>query len=245
MKSFIVAILLNNYNLLPKMNPLKIESKEWKNLENVLEEMLPRYDTINSRMTYGRDKKWREILANESCNKEVAVEIGSGPGTMAMMLKARKIFCVDPSDKMHEIAKERIKKAKISLQKFEFVTAPAESIPINSNIADFVCCAFSFRDFYDKNKALREIYRILRNNGKFMILDIAKHNNIYGTLIYSYIKHVAPIITGSNAPKMLADTYKAFGTPEYYADIMKKIGFKNVKSKFLNFGTVFVLSAEK
>ncbi|PKP58499.1 MAG: hypothetical protein CVT88_07185 [Candidatus Altiarchaeales archaeon HGW-Altiarchaeales-1] len=227
------------------MDALKIDSDEWKNLENVLEEMIPHYDNINSRMTFGMDKKWRKILINESCNKEVAVEIGSGPGTLAMMLKSEKIFCVDPSAQMHKIARERLKQAKISPEKFEFITAPAEKIPVSNNVADFVCCAFAFRDFYDKKKALTEIYRILKNNGKFMILDIAKHNNIYGTLIYNYIKHIAPVITGSDAPKMLAKTYNAFGTPEYYADIMKETGFKNVQIRFLNFRTIFVLSAEK
>ncbi|CEG11548.1 putative Methyltransferase type 11 [groundwater metagenome] len=227
------------------MDALKIDSNEWKNLENVLEGMIPGYDNINSRMTFGRDKKWRKILINESSNKDIAVEIGSGPGTLAMMLKSKKIFCVDPSDKMHKIAGERIKQAKIPSEKFEFITAPAESIPINNDVADFVCCAFAFRDFYDKKKALTEIYRILKNNGKFMILDIAKHNNIYGTLIYDYIKHIAPIITGSDAPKMLAKTYNAFGTPEYYADIIKENGFKNIKIRFLNLRTIFILSAEK
>lgn len=227
------------------MDAVKIEDDEWKDLENVLEEMPPRYDSINARMTFGRDKKWREILINESRNRDIAVEIGSGPGTLAMMLKSKKIFCVDPSERMHKIARERIKQAKISLKKFEFITAPAEKIPIKNDTADFVCCAFAFRDFYDKKKALKEIYRILKNNGKFMILDIAKHNNIYGTLIYNYIKYIAPILTGSNAPKMLAKTYKAFGTPEYYADIMKEIGFKDIKIRFLNLRTIFILSAEK
>ncbi|OQX21331.1 MAG: hypothetical protein BWK75_03335 [Candidatus Altiarchaeales archaeon A3] len=227
------------------MDPLKIDSNEWKNLENVLEEMIPRYDNINSRMTFGMDKKWREILANESSNKDIAVEIGSGPGTLAMMLKSGKIFCVDPSEEMNQIAKKRIGQAGIPLQKFEFITAPAEKIPLDDNVADFVCCAFAFRDFYDKKKALTEICRILKNNGKFMILDIAKHNNLYGTLIYNYIKHITPVITSSDAPKMLAKTYNAFGTPEYYADIMKETGFKNVKIGFLNLKTIFVLSAEK
>ncbi|OQX20937.1 MAG: hypothetical protein BWK75_04255 [Candidatus Altiarchaeales archaeon A3] len=227
------------------MDPLKIDSTEWKNLENVLEGMIPRYDDINSRMTFGRDKIWRKILINESCNNPVAVEIGSGPGTLAMTLKSGKIFCVDPSEEMHKIAKERIKQAKICPEKFEFITAPAEKIPIEDNVADFVCCSFAFRDFYDKKMALQEIYRILKNNGKFMILDIARHNNLYGTLIYHYIKHIAPLIANSDAPKMLAKTYNAFGTPEYYAEVMRQMGFKNVQVRFLNLRTIFILSAEK
>jgi len=227
------------------MDSLKIEAEKWKNLENVLEGMIDRYDDINSKMTFGMDKKWRKILIEESKNKKIAVEIGSGPGTLCMQLKSEKILCVDPNEKMNEIAKKRIIKAGIPLEKFEFITAPAENIPLKSNIADFVCCAFAFRDFYDKRKALMEIYRILKNNGKFMILDIAKHNNIYGNLIYCYIKYIAPIISNSNAPKMLADTYKVFGTPEYYVNIMKETGFKNISVRFLNLKTIFVLSAEK
>lgn len=227
------------------MDALKIDLDEWKSLKLVLEEMIPRYDDINSKMTFGMDKRWRKILACESIGKDVVVEIGSGPGTLAEMLRARKIFCVDPSHEMHKIAKERLTQKGIPLQNFEFVTSPAESIQISDNFADFVCSAFAFRDFYDKKIALEEIYRILKNDGKFMILDIAKHNNLYGRLIYYYIKHFAPIISNSNAPKMLAKTYNAFGTPEYYIKIMKELGFKNIKMKFLNFKTIFILSAEK
>ncbi|MFN3527978.1 MAG: hypothetical protein ACK4YO_02635, partial [Candidatus Altarchaeaceae archaeon] len=64
-------------------------------------------------------------------------------------------------------------------------------------------------------------------------------------ILYFYIKYIAPIISNSDAPKMLAETYKSFGTPKYYANIMKEIGFKNIKIKFLNFRTVFILKAEK
>lgn len=237
------------------MDELKIEEKEWQELENVLKDMIPRYDKINAVMSFGKDKKWRKLIAKESINKDVALEIGSGIGTLALELKAKSIICLDPIEEANKIAKIRIEKFKNGNLKnginYKFITSTAEEIPLDDNSVDICYCSFSFRDFKDKVKGIKEIYRVLKNSdngnsgGKLIILDLAKHKNFYGKLLYFYIKFIAPILTNSDAPKMLAETYNAFGTPEYYAKIMKDIGFRKIKIKFLNFRTVFILKAEK
>lgn len=232
------------------MDESKIDKEEWAKLQNVLKDMIPRYDNINSRMTFGRDKKWRKEIAKESINKDTVLEIGSGIGTLALQLKAKNIICLDPIEEANKIAKIRIENFKKIDSEFKernymFINSTAENIPLKNNIVDLVYCSFSFRDFKDKFKGLKEIYRVLKEDGKLIILDLAKHENFYGKLIYFYIKNIAPLLTNSDAPKMLAETYKAFGTPEYYEKIMKDIGFKKINIKFLNFSTIFILNAEK
>jgi len=238
------------------MDKLKINEEEWEKLQNVLISMIPRYDEINSKMTFGRDKKWRKLIAKESFNKNIAMEVGSGIGTLAIALKAKNIICIDPSEEANKIAKIRIENLRkinkeFNERNYKFITSSAENIPLNDNYVDIAYCSFSFRDFKDKIKSMKEIYRVLKNpengkeGGKLIILDLAKHENFYGKFIYSYIKHIAPKLTNSDAPKMLAETYKAFGTPHYYAKIMNDIGFKKTNIKFLNFHTIFILQAEK
>ncbi|PKP52753.1 MAG: hypothetical protein CVT90_02515 [Candidatus Altiarchaeales archaeon HGW-Altiarchaeales-3] len=230
------------------MDKLSINKKEWDNIEKVLLEMIPDYDDINGRITFWQDKKWRKAIARMSRGKDVAVEVGSGPGTLAVLLESKKVICVDPIPEMNEVCEKRIKlNSNSKLDNYKFITAPAESIPLPDNCADIVYCAFSFRDFYDKKKGLLEMHRILKKDGELIILDIAKHDGIYGKLIHFYMSNIAPVMAFKQykAVKCLAETYKAFAPPKYYEKIMSKMGFNEFKLKFFNFKTIFLLKAKK
>ena len=224
-----------------------MSDKEWYNVKAALSAMIPNYDNINKAITFGMDEKWRTLAAQESENTKIALEIGSGPGTLAVKLRSNKIICLDPITEMHDAFRQRIKENALPEDKFEFLTGPGESIPLPDNYVDIVYCSFSFRDFYDKKKGLSEIYRVLKNNGKLVILDIAKPGKIRNAAIHFYIKKIAPALIKEGRCHMqcLAKTYRAFGSPDYYMRIAGDIGFKKDAIKFLSFGLAFMLTAKK
>jgi len=228
------------------MDNLGMNHQEWSRLKDTFIGMIPKYDRINNKITFGRDDVWRRMIAKESTGKDAVLEVGSGPGSLAVKLQSKKIYCLDPIPEMHDAAIKKIQKLrKNDLWKYEFILGSAESIPLSDDCVDVVFCAFSFRDFFDKRAGLKEIYRVLKPKGKLIILDIAKHNNWYSYLIYFYIRNVASLFSGGKKEmKHLSETYRSFAPPEYYADIMRDLGF-SIKIKFLNFKTVFVLEAIK
>jgi ubiquinone/menaquinone biosynthesis C-methylase UbiE len=100
------------------------------------------------------------------------LDIGCGTG-FAIAEAARKVgghgqfFGIDLSTKMIEQAKRKFD----GIGNFTFIESNAESIPLESNFFDVIICTNSFHHYYHPQKALGEMYRLLKNSGKVYILD--------------------------------------------------------------------------
>ncbi|MFW9781502.1 MAG: class I SAM-dependent methyltransferase [Candidatus Heimdallarchaeota archaeon] len=101
------------------------------------------------------------------------VDIGCGPGYLLIeirkILPDIKIIGVDASDLMINTAIEKAK--ELNIKNFEFKKAYAENIPIQNSLIDLSTCYNSLHDFKDWKLAIKEIFRILKPNGIFILLD--------------------------------------------------------------------------
>ncbi len=100
------------------------------------------------------------------------LDIGCGTGwalgQIAKIINGKGSFYgIDLSDKMIEKAKENFK----DNENFHFIKSNAESIPINDNLFDAIICTNSFHHYLNPDKALKEMYRLLKTGGKIYILD--------------------------------------------------------------------------
>ena len=123
------------------------------------------YDLINTVLTLGFDKSWREKAVNNLTGTSV-LDLGSGTGATFEQLLNYETTAIDPDKKMLE------------LNTFENkVLGSAENLPFGDNSFDNVFCSFVWRNISDTNKALDEIYRVLRPGGKFVLLDMTRPKN--------------------------------------------------------------------
>jgi len=125
---------------------------------------------------------WDQELTGERLNclgnivKELGIEhgyyvldIGSGTGVLLPFLIAElgdegKIVALDFSAEMLCQAK-----AKNFQPVVDFAQADVLAIPLADNSADLAICNSVFPHFDDKTRALKEIARVLRNNGRLVI----------------------------------------------------------------------------
>lgn len=218
-----------------------IDEDAWTELERQLEATIPVYDKVNKIMTLGFDKGMRKHVRNHAKTGMNILEVGCGPGSFAVGLEGMDLTCLDPSAEMLKVCKRRVD--EIRSQKGEtpakYVEAIAEDIPLPDNTFDRVFCLFSFRDFKDKKKGLSEIFRVLKPGGQLVICDAGKANWLHGLFgrIYmaTFVQWVARIVTKDpNHPwKWLARTYTHYGTHSYYKQLMKDVGFEEVKARLL------------
>ena len=123
------------------------------------------YDLINTVLTLGFDKSWRSKAADNLTGTSV-LDLGSGTGAAFAQLMNYETTALDPDKKMLE------------LNIFENkVLGTAENLPFDDNSFDNVFCSFVWRNISDTNKALSEIYRVVKPGGKFVLLDMTKPKN--------------------------------------------------------------------
>ena len=98
---------------------------------------------------------------------ENAVEIGVGSGLFAEPLGIKT--GIEPSETMREKAKER---------GIHVVDGVAENLPWKDNSIDYVLMVTTICFVDDVKKSLSEVYRVLQNNGSFIIAFVDKNSSI-------------------------------------------------------------------
>ncbi len=130
------------------------------------------YDLINAVLTLGFDKSWREKAIDNLIGNSV-LDLGSGTGAAFDQLLNYETTAIDPDKKMLE------------LNRFENkVLGSAENLPFEDNSFDNVFCCFVWRNVSDTNKALQEVFRVLRPGGKFILLDMTRPKNPFLKILH-------------------------------------------------------------
>ena len=134
------------------------------------------YDGLNRIISFGIDKKWRKKVAQVVGYKQPKsiLDIATGTGDLAIVLakntNAEKIIGLDIAAKMLDVGKEKIANKNLS-NRIEMVLGDSEKLPFNENSFDAITVAFGVRNFENLEKGLREIYRVLKPNGTFVVLE--------------------------------------------------------------------------
>jgi ubiquinone/menaquinone biosynthesis C-methylase UbiE len=108
-----------------------------------------------------------ELLAAVEGN---ILEIGFGTGLNLPHYPrhVRKITTVDPNPGMHRKAKKRIEQTGIEVEQR---VLSSERLPFDDNVFDCTVSTFTLCSIEDVNKALSEVYRVLRPGGRFFLLE--------------------------------------------------------------------------
>ncbi len=115
----------------------------------------------------------REVISLLNVQPDVHfLDIGCGTGwavgQAANLVNGKGLFYgVDLSPKMIAKAKDNFS----GKENFRFMEANSESIPLDDNFFDIIICTNSFHHYLHPDKALKEMYRLLKNGGKLYILD--------------------------------------------------------------------------
>jgi demethylmenaquinone methyltransferase/2-methoxy-6-polyprenyl-1,4-benzoquinol methylase len=215
-----------------------------------------RYDFLNHFLSAGIDVSWRKkaIKQLESLKPETVLDVATGTGDVAILthniLHPKKITGIDISEGMLEIGRKKIE--KLGLEKeIELLSGDSESIAFPNASFDAITVAFGVRNFENLEKGLKEMLRVLKPNGKLIVLEFSKPKQVAFKGLYNfYMKVVAPgigkiIAKNKDAYRYLNNSVQKFPEGNEFVAILNKAGFKNTYCKALTLGICSIYSGEK
>jgi arsenite methyltransferase len=149
---------------------------------------------------------------------EVVLDLGSGGGIDVLLSAKRvgptgKAYGLDMTDEMLELAQQN--KAKAGVTNVEFLRGNIEAIPLPGNSVDVIISNCVINLSTDKDKVLREAFRVLRPGGRFAVSDIVLRRELPEATRQSM-----QLWTGCVAGALLENDYK---------QKLENAGFKDVQ----------------
>lgn len=217
-----------------------------------------RYDLANFLLCGGIDTWWRRQLVQTVRRQapRAVLDLATGSGDVAFSL-ARKLpsattilgmdFCLPMLDQAE--AKNAATSGK-RFQNVRFQPGDGLNLPLPDASFDAVTISFGLRNLADRGRGLREMRRVLRPNGRLVVLEFSQPAAWFRPIYYFYLRRVLPwiagLVTGNRAAyEYLNRTIGEFPDRAGLAQEITAAGFSAVNARPMTFGIVALHEATK
>ena len=185
----------------------------WGEVLDVLQEIIPVYDKVNSYISFGKDSEHRNrAIKGKIQNGCKILDAGSGFGNMSktalnLVNGNANIILYDPLLAMIKNTDNLFE------EKPEATCGVFEHVPFNDEQFDVVLSGYSLRDAISLKTAISEIQRVLKKGGKWVIVDLGKPDHPIARFGVSfYLKLILPLVAYSAAGKLGLKFATLYGT---------------------------------
>ncbi|ANI87965.1 bifunctional demethylmenaquinone methyltransferase/2-methoxy-6-polyprenyl-1,4-benzoquinol methylase [Arachidicoccus ginsenosidimutans] len=231
-----------------------LEKKE--QVAEMFNDIATKYDFLNRFLSAGIDVSWRKkaIKRLENIAPQKILDVATGTADVALMLnkmlQPEQIVGIDISEGMLKIGREKIEKAgltnKIILQKGD-----SENLPFDDNSFDAVTVAFGVRNFQNLEKGVAEMWRVLRPNGKLIVLEFSRpKQKLFKSFYRFYMNVVTPnagkiFSKNKDAYQYLNESVSKFPERDEFVKVLNGTKFKNTLYKPLTMGICCIYEGKK
>ncbi len=223
------------------------EQDKARRVRGVFDSVASKYDIMNDLMSMGMHRAWKAytvMVANLQAGQQV-LDIAGGTGDMAQAFAKQvgSTGCVVHTD--INLAMLRQGRDRLTDQGLLLPTSvcDAEQLPFTDQRFDLVCVAFGLRNMTHKDRALREMARVLKPGGKLLVLEFSKVapplSKVYDWYSFQVLPRLGKMVANDDASyRYLAESIRMHPDQQSLKALMQTNGFAHVDVHNLSLGVV-------
>lgn len=210
-------------------------------VHSVFERIAPKYDVMNSVISFRRHKAWRKFTMKKMAIQpgESAIDVCCGTCdwtiSIAQASQNGDIVGLDFSANMLDIGREKVAQKGLD-HIVELVEGNAMELPFPDDHFDYATIGFALRNVPDFVQVLKEMQRVVKPGGLVVSLELSKPmRQPFKGLYFFYFQKILPLLG-----KLFAKSYEQYkwlpeslvSFPDYkeLARIFKEIGLDDVQA---------------
>lgn len=223
------------------------ENDKARRVRGVFDSVASRYDLMNDLMSGGMHRLWKAYAvaaANLQAGQRV-LDIASGTGDLARAFAQKVgpqglVVHSDINFAMLSTGRDRLLDKGCILPS---VVCDAETLPFADASFDLVSVAFGLRNMTHKDTALREMCRVLKPQGRLLVLEfskvIAPLQKAYDWYSFNVLPRLGQMVAGdADSYRYLAESIRMHPDQQALTRMMRDAGLRHVDCHNLTGGVV-------
>lgn len=200
-----------------------------------------KYDVMNDVMSFGIHRIWKKIaMAHTGLKKgQRALDVAGGTGDLTIYLSQQvgdsgEVVISDINPDMLEQGRRRLLDKGYG-SNIKFVEANAEELPFEDNSFNCVSIAFGLRNVTNQQKALADMYRVLKPGGRLLILEFSKPtlpglDKAYDFYSFNILPKMGKLIANDeDSYRYLAESIRMHPDQQTLQSMMESAGFERCR----------------
>ncbi|NCV22919.1 MAG: class I SAM-dependent methyltransferase, partial [Chloroflexi bacterium] len=213
----------------------------------VFDSVASKYDVMNDLMSLGLHRIWKHYTTTVADIRPgyQVLDIAGGTGDLSMAFAKQvgptgRVVHTDINEAMLRTGRDRLVDNGFNLPT---LVCDAEKLPFADNHFDVVSVAFGLRNMTHKDVALKEMCRVLKPNGKLLVLEFSKVakplEKPYDWYSFNILPKLGNLVAGDDASyRYLAESIRMHPSQEELKQLMKQCGFGHVDFHNMSAGVV-------
>jgi demethylmenaquinone methyltransferase/2-methoxy-6-polyprenyl-1,4-benzoquinol methylase len=223
------------------------EQEKSKHVRRVFDSVASKYDVMNDLMSLGLHRVWKHYtttVADIRSGYQV-LDIAGGTGDLSMAFAKQvgptgRVVHTDINEAMLRTGRDRLVDNGFNLPT---LVCDAEKLPFADNHFDVVSVAFGLRNMTHKDMALKEMCRVLKPNGKLLVLEFSRVakplEKPYDWYSFNILPKLGNLVAGDDASyRYLAESIRMHPSQEELKQLIKQCGFGHVDFHNMSAGVV-------
>ena len=135
-----------------------------------------------------------EILSAAEIKPQwTAADLGCGSGYFTTILarQVKKVYAIDVQKEMLDFLQDKIRRLKIS--NIELLLSKTNEIPLENQSVDFLISVNTLHEFDDRDKMIHEMNRVIKPQGRLLIVDFEKKETGFGPPVNIRISRIQAV----------------------------------------------------